>query len=44
MEELDDILLKAEMDEITKRIASTMSKLEDLDINQQQNPPEPEES
>jgi len=40
MNEMDEILLKAEIDEITKRIADTMKKLENLDIYQQENNPE----
>ena len=40
MEEMDEILLKAEIDEINKRIADTMKKLEDLDIYQQRSNPE----
>ena len=40
MEEMDEILLKAEIDEITKRITDTMKKLESLDVNQQENNPE----
>ncbi len=40
MDEMDEILLKAEIDEITKRIADTMKKLENLDIYQQENNPE----
>lgn len=36
MDEMDDILLKAEIDEINQRIAETMNKLESLDIYQQQ--------
>ncbi len=40
MDEMDEILLKAEIDEITKRIADTMKKLENLDIDQQENNPE----
>ena len=40
MDEMDDILLKAEIDEITLRIAETMNKLESLDIYQQQDPSE----
>ncbi len=40
MNEMDEILLKAEIDEITKRIADTMKKLENLDIDQQENNPE----
>ena len=39
MDEMDEILLKAEIDEITKRIADTMKKLENLDIYQQENNP-----
>jgi len=40
MDEMDEILLKAEIDEITKRIADTMKKLENLDIDRQENNPE----
>ena len=40
MDDMDEILLKAEIDEITKRIADTMKKLENLDIYQQENNPE----
>ncbi len=40
MDEMDEILLKAEIDEITKRITDTMKKLENLDIYQQENNPE----
>ena len=40
MDEMDEILLKAEIDEITKRISDTMKKLENLDIYQQENNPE----
>jgi len=40
MDEMDEILLKAEIDEITKRIADTMKKLENLDIDRQENSPE----
>ena len=40
MDEMDEILLKAETDEITKRIADTVKKLENLDIDQQENNPE----
>ena len=40
MDEMDEILLKAEIDEITKRIADTMKKLENLNIDQQENNPE----
>ena len=36
MDEMDEILLKAEIDEINRRIADTMKKLESLDIYQQQ--------
>ena len=36
MDEMDEILVKAEIDEITKRIADTIKKLESLDIYQQQ--------
>ena len=43
MDEMDEILLKAEIDEITKRIADTMKKLENLDIYQQENNPENKE-
>jgi hypothetical protein len=40
MDDMDEILLKAEIDEITKRIADTMKKLENLDISQHENNPE----
>jgi hypothetical protein len=40
MDEMDEILLKAEIDEITKRIADTMKRLENLDIDRQENSPE----
>ncbi len=40
MDEMDEILLKAEIDEINKRIDDTMKKLEHLDIYQQENNPE----
>lgn len=40
MDDMDEVLLKAEIDEITKRIADTMKKLENLDIYQQENNPE----
>ena len=40
MDEMDEILLKAEIDEITERIADTMKKLDSLDIFQQGNNPE----
>ena len=43
MDDMDEILLKAEIDEITKRIADTMKKLENLDIYQQENNPENKE-
>jgi len=39
MDDMDEILLKAEIDEITKRIGDTMKKLENLDIYQQENNP-----
>ncbi len=40
MDEMDEILLKAEIDEITKRITDTMKKLENLDSYNQENNPE----
>ena len=40
MDDMDEILLKAEIDEITKRIADTMKKLENMDIYQQERNPE----
>ena len=40
MDEMDEIMLKTEIDEITKRIADTIKKLEDLDFYQQENNPE----
>jgi len=43
MDEMDEILLKAEIDEINKKIADTMKKLENLDIYQQENSPENKE-
>ena len=37
---MDEIMLKAEIDEITKRIADTVKKLEHLDIDRRENNPE----
>ena len=43
MDEMEEILLKAEIDEITNRIADTMKKLENLDIDRQEKIPENED-
>ena len=40
MDDVDEIVLKAEIDEITKRITDTIRKLENLDFYQQENNPE----
>ena len=37
MDDMDEIVLKAEINEITKRISDTMKKLENLDFYQQEN-------
>ena len=40
MEDVEVVLLKAEIDEISKRIADTMKNLETLEYFQQDNPTE----